>query len=111
MRGFQGLDVGDRVTVKLVSTDVERGFIDFRLREIAHDHESPSAPRHLAYENRTSSTATTRGRCASSPNTWSRCSRFQQAGIHDTIVFFGSARLTPTGRSAATTRRRASWRA
>ena len=28
-RGFQGLDVGDRVYVKLVNTNVERGFIDF----------------------------------------------------------------------------------
>ncbi len=28
-RGFEGLDVGDRVRAKLVSTDVERGFIDF----------------------------------------------------------------------------------
>ena len=28
-RGSQGLDVGDRVRVKLVFTDVERGFIDF----------------------------------------------------------------------------------
>jgi ribonuclease R len=29
VRGSQGLDVGDRVRVELVNTDVERGFIDF----------------------------------------------------------------------------------
>lgn len=29
VRGFQGLDVGDRVSVELIGTDVERGFIDF----------------------------------------------------------------------------------
>jgi VacB/RNase II family 3'-5' exoribonuclease len=29
LHGFQGLDVGDRVRVELVHTDVERGFIDF----------------------------------------------------------------------------------
>lgn len=29
VRGFEGLDVGDRVRVALVHTDVERGFIDF----------------------------------------------------------------------------------
>ena len=30
VRGFDGMDVGDRVTVELVGVDVERGFIDFR---------------------------------------------------------------------------------
>jgi VacB/RNase II family 3'-5' exoribonuclease len=29
MRGYKGFDVGDRVVVELISTDVERGFIDF----------------------------------------------------------------------------------
>jgi len=29
MRGFEGLDVGDRVRVELIEKDVERGFIDF----------------------------------------------------------------------------------
>jgi exoribonuclease-2 len=29
VRGFQGLDVGDRARVELVHTDVERGFVDF----------------------------------------------------------------------------------
>ena len=29
VRGSQGLDVGDRLTVKLVNTDPQRGFIDF----------------------------------------------------------------------------------
>ena len=32
VHGFDGLDVGDRVTVKLEHTDVERGFIDFSRR-------------------------------------------------------------------------------
>ncbi|HXY38686.1 MAG TPA: RNB domain-containing ribonuclease, partial [Vicinamibacteria bacterium] len=29
VRGEQGLDVGDRVRVQLLHTDVEKGFIDF----------------------------------------------------------------------------------
>jgi exoribonuclease-2 len=28
-RGFEGLDVGDRIRVRLIATDVERGFVDF----------------------------------------------------------------------------------
>jgi RNase II-type exonuclease C-terminal S1 domain len=30
MRQFEGLDVGERVRVQLLSVDVERGFIDFK---------------------------------------------------------------------------------
>jgi len=29
IQGFEDLDVGDRVRVELMGTDVERGFIDF----------------------------------------------------------------------------------
>jgi hypothetical protein len=29
VRGFAGMDVGDRVTVELLTVDVDRGFIDF----------------------------------------------------------------------------------
>ncbi|HLA80712.1 MAG TPA: hypothetical protein VJP78_03640 [Thermoleophilia bacterium] len=29
VRGFESLDVGDRVRVQLAGTNVERGFIDF----------------------------------------------------------------------------------
>jgi ribonuclease R len=29
-QGFEGIDVGDRVRVELISVDVDRGFIDFK---------------------------------------------------------------------------------
>ena len=30
VHGFDGVDVGDRLNVQLISVDVQRGFIDFR---------------------------------------------------------------------------------
>ena len=30
VRGFEGVDVGDRIRVQLIAVDVERGFIDFK---------------------------------------------------------------------------------
>lgn len=43
-RGFEGLDVGERVALQLLSTDVERGFIDFA-RVDGHVPHGPRAPR------------------------------------------------------------------
>ncbi len=42
VQGFQGIDVGDRVRVQLIETDVERGFIDFALvAELKHAGAGP----------------------------------------------------------------------
>jgi len=30
VRGFEGVDVGERIRVQLMSVEVERGYIDFR---------------------------------------------------------------------------------
>jgi exoribonuclease-2 len=30
VQGFEGLDVGERIRVQLIETNVERGFIDFK---------------------------------------------------------------------------------
>jgi exoribonuclease-2 len=44
VRGFKGLDVGDRLRAELVHTDVERGFIDFvRVREAIASPRTTSA--------------------------------------------------------------------
>jgi exoribonuclease-2 len=42
VEGFEGLDVGEKVTVELVSTDVERGFIDFALRPTGGTAKPPA---------------------------------------------------------------------
>jgi exoribonuclease-2 len=33
VHGFDGLDIGDRVRVELIRTDVEQGFIDFARKD------------------------------------------------------------------------------
>ena len=30
VHGFEGIDVGDRISVQLIHTDIEQGFIDFK---------------------------------------------------------------------------------
>ena len=42
IRGFEGLDVGDRVRVELIGADIEQGFIDFaRAGRGQGDQDSP----------------------------------------------------------------------
>jgi hypothetical protein len=47
IRGFEGLDVGDRLRVQLVGTGVERGFIDFARVELKHNRDSSGLPPQL----------------------------------------------------------------
>jgi exoribonuclease-2 len=39
MHGFEGIDVGDRIQGQLISTDVERGFIDFKRVDLAETNQ------------------------------------------------------------------------
>ena len=54
MRGEHGLDVGDRVRVKLVDVDVAKGYIDFaralRSPRIGHVDSIALAPVILAFD-------------------------------------------------------------
>jgi hypothetical protein len=47
IRGFEGLDVGDRVRVQLIGTDIERGFIDFARAGRSHNPDSSVLPPQL----------------------------------------------------------------
>jgi hypothetical protein len=47
IRWFEGLDVGDRVRVELIGTDVERGFIDFARGGRKHNPDSSVLPPQL----------------------------------------------------------------
>ncbi len=93
----RGCKVGQSVRVRLLSTDVDARLHRFCLREIAHDTRSSRIP--------CSSPTRTRDFLASDEARPLRIlaeyleplQRFQPGGIHDTIVFFGSARLTADG--------------
>lgn len=52
VRGFQGLDVGDRVTIQLVGANVERGFIDFARADGPRRAQPPAGPAPPAVQAR-----------------------------------------------------------
>ena len=66
----------------------------------SHERERSDRARRSPTRTRRSSTATTRGRCASSPNTWSRCTRFEREHVCDTdrVLRLGAARARRSAR-------------
>ncbi len=96
VRGDKGLDVGDRVRVELVDTNVERGYVDFAK---VHKHMKPpkAAKRPLAYRDQQFLDSDEARPLRILAEYLEPLEIFCRERVHDTIVFFGSARIAPDG--------------
>ena len=97
MRGFEGLDVGDRVRVELVRTDVERGFIDFAQSEGETMSAIDPERSPLAYKNEEFLDSDDARPLRILAEYLQPLHAFQRERICGTIVFFGSARIAADG--------------
>ena len=115
VRGFEGLDVGDRVRVELDAHRRRRAASStFATRVTGATMKRDEPPRVTARLQGRGVPRQRRRAPAAHPRRvpGSRCRRFQQRARprHHRVLRLGAARRA-TGRSAATTTRRASWRA
>jgi len=96
VRGFEGVDVGDRLRVALVHTMLNG--VTSILNGSHSTMESTTAPQStLAYDDRTFLASEDARPLRILAEYLEPLQRFRREKIRDTIVFFGSARLAPDG--------------